>query len=95
MNSIETSGWESSFFENASEQFSAYFLDFAQTISDHTLLEMEYPNLIVTASYFRNSGRYRNLILLRDKLHTFMDLRGHWSDSIALLTWTADPALLL
>lgn len=92
MAAVHISNWESSYFENARAQFAAYFLRFVQTENDQTLLEMEYPNLIEAVSYYRNMGDHRNLILLRDKLHPFMDLRGHWTDSITLFTWVIDSA---
>jgi hypothetical protein len=95
MATVDASNWESSFFESARAQFAAYYLKFAQTVNDQTLLEMEYPNLIEIASYFRNKSDHHNLILLHDHLHPFMDLRGHWRDSIALLTWTIDAAVAM
>jgi tetratricopeptide (TPR) repeat protein len=92
MMTIDVLEWESSFFERAREQFAAYFLRLAQTTKDQTLLETEYPNFIMAATYFWNTSNHAKLILLRDKLYAFMDLRGHWGDSINFLNWAIDAA---
>lgn len=84
--------WELQYFQSSQEQFANYYLHYAQSTSAFDDLEIEYLNLRETAAYLRTIQNHNLLIDLHEKLHNFMDLRGHWADSLTILDWAIDAA---
>ena len=84
--------WELQYFQSSQEQFANYYLQYAQNTPAFDELEIEYLNLRETAAYLRTIQNHNLIIGLHEKLHTFMDLRGHWVDSLTFLDWAIDAA---
>jgi len=91
----EAGDWAQPFFESSRSQFADYFLRFVQGSVDFSELESEYPNLMETASFLNDIKDYDRLVRLHEKIQPFLDLQGHWQDSLALLDWAIESAAKL
>lgn len=88
----DSQAWEVQYFQSSQENFAKYYLHYAHNTSDFDELENEYMNLWEAAVYLRTIQNRNLLIDLHEKLHTFMDLRGHWTDSLTILDWAIEGA---
>jgi tetratricopeptide (TPR) repeat protein len=83
-------------FHQTRQHFSHYFLQYAISHrNDWEWLEAEYLNLLPAAQHCHNAGNYDELLSFRDALQPYLDLQGHWRDSLTLSEWTIAAAKVL
>jgi tetratricopeptide (TPR) repeat protein len=85
--------WSRSVFDQTARRFIAHYKKY---LSDHsetwTALEGEHQNLIRLATQLWITEDYKNLLVVRDDLQPYFDLRGHWPDSLMLNEWAISVA---
>lgn len=82
-----------SVFQLTGQHFVDYFLRYAgDHCNDWSRLEEEHVNLLTAARYCWNAGNHANLLACRETLQPYLDLQGHWADSLMLNEWAAATA---
>ncbi|MCL4298985.1 MAG: tetratricopeptide repeat protein [Anaerolineae bacterium] len=81
------------FFQQASAIAASYRLSFVQQESHHRqALEQELPNLWQAARQSYEQQAWEQIMAFRDALQPFLDLRGHWIQSLRLNEWAIEAA---
>lgn len=95
LDSVRVSGQQRNiaFFDEVLSQAMTYRLSFVQrNAEDHRALERELPNLWQAARQSYEQRDWERVMSFRDALHPFLDLRGYWSQSLALNEWAREAA---
>lgn len=80
-------------FHQTSQHFVHYFLRYASdNCNEWSRLEEEHTNLLIATHYCWNAGNHAKVLAYRDTLQPYLDLQGHWADSLILNEWAAAAA---
>jgi tetratricopeptide (TPR) repeat protein len=80
-------------FYQTRQYFGNYFLNYAlDHRSDWSWLEAEHTNLMAATRSCLENNDYPNLLAFRNALQSYLDLQGHWADSLRLNEWAIAAA---
>jgi len=75
------------------QQFVDYFLHYANDHRDDWPdLEAEHANLLIATRRCWDAGDHVSLLAYREALQPYLDLQGHWADSLILNEWAIASA---
>ena len=76
--------------EKARVRLTVYYLALAQWTSDHAVLNAERPHLLTTMDEAHRREDWKTVLGFAIALDDWLDLRGHWTDRVAVLRWALD-----